>query len=165
MTGQHDSLQNLLRAIEQAERGPQPGDLDGAPLLINWFLRSAGNTVIVAEGEVRGHPEIDDPWMTTSPVLGFNGAAGWMRTRSRWYRLGQASGLMMQFALTGAQQILAQTRAAALADAAGTDATEAARRAVAAIPAPSPEAEREIQDLKRWMASHSRPDDPNVMSW
>jgi hypothetical protein len=69
-------MKHLLRAIEQAERGPQPGDIDDAPFLINWFLRTAGNTVIVAEGEIRGHPEIDDPWITTSPVLGFNGAPG-----------------------------------------------------------------------------------------
>jgi hypothetical protein len=76
VTGQHDNMKHLLRAIEQAERGPQPGDIDDAPFLINWFLRTAGNTVIVAEGEIRGHPEIDDPWITTSPVLGFNGAPG-----------------------------------------------------------------------------------------
>lgn len=165
MTGQRDSMENLLRGIEQAERGPQPGDLDDAPMLFNWFLRTAGNTAIVAEGEIRGHPEVDDPWITTSPVLGFNGAAGWMRTRSRWYRLGQASGLMMQITQTGARKMLAQTRAAVLAEAAGEDATDAARRAVAAIPGPTLEAEREYQELKRRMESDSKPEDPNIWSW
>ena len=42
-----------------------------------------------AAGDLSGHPTISDPFVTTSPVLGFDLGAEWMRTRSRWYRLGE----------------------------------------------------------------------------
>lgn len=84
----HDtSLSALIAAIDDAERGPGPGDLDGAPDLLWWRLVAEG-VALRAAGLVRGHPLIDDPWIETSPVLGYDRDAGWMRTRSRWYRLG-----------------------------------------------------------------------------
>lgn len=82
-------LDALLEAVAAAENGPRPRDLEHAPHLDFWRLRwMPGLDLLVAEGAVTGHPVITEPWVTTSPVLGFDPDAGWMRTRSRWYRLG-----------------------------------------------------------------------------
>lgn len=87
------SCEDLLSAIEQAEAGPSSGDIDGAPMIENWFLVWRNGDAIRADGDVSGHPEISDPWVTTSPVLGFQYdfdlETGWLRTMSRWYRLGR----------------------------------------------------------------------------
>lgn len=89
----HLNTDELLAAIEQAEAGPAPGDLDNAPLIDNWFLVWRDQDTIRADGELSGHPEISAPWVTTSPVLGcrydFEREVGWLRSRSRWYRLGR----------------------------------------------------------------------------
>ncbi|MGR3803083.1 DUF6634 family protein [Marinibacterium profundimaris] len=87
------SCDDFLSAVEQAEAGPSSGDIDGAPLIDNWFLVWRDGDAIRADGDVSGHPEISDPWVTTSPVLGFQYdfdlETGWLRTMSRWYRLGR----------------------------------------------------------------------------
>jgi len=77
-----------LSAIADAERGPGPKDLDDAPVLTGWRLMLDG-ALLRAAGDLSGHPTISDPFVTTSPVLGFDAGAGWIRTRSRWYRLGE----------------------------------------------------------------------------
>ena len=85
------SCEDLLSAIEQAEAGPSSGDIDCTPMIDNWFLVWRDGDAIRADGDVSGHSEISDPWVTTSPVLGFQYdfdlEAGWLRTMSRWYRL------------------------------------------------------------------------------
>jgi len=81
------TIEELLIALDEAGRGPDKNDLDNAPVLTLWQLRVDG-TLLRAEGVLSGHPTIADPYVTTSPVLGFDAEAGWMRTRSRWYRLG-----------------------------------------------------------------------------
>lgn len=82
----------LLLAIEAAEAGPQISDLEDAPLLQNWFFIKRESDAIRAEGDLSGHPSISDPWVTTSPVIGFRydfgTSKGWLRSFSRWYRLG-----------------------------------------------------------------------------
>ena len=87
------SCDDFLSAVEQAEAGPSSGDIDGAPMIDNWFLVWREGDAIRADGDVSGHPEISDPWVTTSPVLGFQYdfdlETGWLRTMSRWYRLGR----------------------------------------------------------------------------
>jgi len=82
------TTKELLVAIADAERGAGPKDLDGAPVLTGWRLMLDG-ALLRAAGDLSGHPTISDPFVTTSPVLGFDLGAGWMRTRSRWYRLGE----------------------------------------------------------------------------
>ena len=77
---------SILEALDEAERGPTPEQLTGAPLLENWWIQDMG--VLRARGDLSGHPSITDPFVTTSPVLGFDVAAGWMRTQSRFYRIG-----------------------------------------------------------------------------
>lgn len=87
------SCDDFLSAVEQAEAGPSSGDIDGAPMIDNWYLVWRDSDAIRADGDVSGHPEISDPRVTTSPVLGFQYdfdlEAGWLRTMSRWYRLGR----------------------------------------------------------------------------
>jgi hypothetical protein len=80
-------MKDLLTAIDEAGRGPESNDLENAPVLTFWWLMADGN-LLRAQGDLSGHPTISDPFVTTSPVLGFDAEAGWMRTRSRWYRLG-----------------------------------------------------------------------------
>ena len=81
------SFDELAKAVEDAERGPTAEALDSAPLLSDWQLVLSG-TILLAEGDLEGHPTIKEPWVRTSPVLAFDVAARWMRTRSRWYALG-----------------------------------------------------------------------------
>lgn len=82
-----------LQAIAEAEEGPTPEQLDGAPEISNWFLIWRDGDLVRADGDVSGHPTISEPWITTSPVLGyhfdFEKEEGWLRSRSRWYRLGR----------------------------------------------------------------------------
>lgn len=85
--------EDLLTALDEAEAGPEPDDLQDAPMIDNWFLIWRDGDLIRAGGDVHGHPTIDDPWVTTSPVLGydydFDREEGWLRSISRWYRLGR----------------------------------------------------------------------------
>jgi hypothetical protein len=85
--------EDLLVALDEAEAGPKQDDLQGAPMIENWFLIWRDGDVVRADGDVHGHPTIDDPWVTTSPVLGydydFEREEGWLRSISRWYRLGR----------------------------------------------------------------------------
>jgi len=85
--------EDLLAALDEAEAGPEPDDLQGAPMIDNWFLIWRDSDVVRADGDVHDHPTIDDPWVTTSPVLAydydFEREEGWLRSISRWYRLGR----------------------------------------------------------------------------
>lgn len=73
--------------LESAERGPTSDELASAPMIDQWWLELLGGW-LRARGDLSGHPVISDPHVTTSPVLGFDVDAGWLRTRSRFYRLG-----------------------------------------------------------------------------
>ena len=80
-------LDPLLRAICETERGPRPAELEEAPLLTDWWLEPE-EFYLRAAGRCSGHPTIDHPYVTTSPVIGLDPECRWMRTRSRFYRLG-----------------------------------------------------------------------------
>ena len=90
---QYITGETLLAAIDEAEAGPIPGGLEGAPTIENWFLIWRDGDHVRADGNVHGHPTIDDPWITTSPVIAyeydFEKQVGWLRSISRWYRLGK----------------------------------------------------------------------------
>lgn len=83
----------MLAARDEAEAGPEPDDFQGAPMIDNWFLIWRDDNVVRADDDVHGHPTIDDPWVTTSSVLrydyDFDSKEGWLRSISRWYRLGR----------------------------------------------------------------------------
>lgn len=119
------SSKDFMSAVEQAEAGPSSGDIDGAPMIDNWFLVWRDGDAIRADGDVCGHPEISDPWVTTSPVLGFRYnfdlGTGWLRTMSRWYRLGRLRAVPVaspdpqakrREALDAAQDMLTRNRGA-----------------------------------------------------
>lgn len=76
------------KMLYEAENAPNAEVLEDAPALAGWWI-ARGRNHLHARGSVSGHPTIDDPFVTTSPVIGFNIEEGWMRTRSRYYRLGK----------------------------------------------------------------------------
>lgn len=111
---------NLLEILDEAENGPTPGQLDGAPHLDLWMIVDFHNH-LRAQGDVSGHPDISDPFVTTSPVIGFDAKAGWLRSRSRFYSLGTplvlpGYTLLDPVPLDMAQKILANMRAAIRAE-------------------------------------------------
>ena len=115
------TFDKLAKAVEDAERGPTAEALDSAPLLSDWQLVLSG-TILLAEGDLEGHPTIKEPWVRTSPVLAFDVAAGWMRTRSRWYKLGPPADVgHLNIIEAEAQRVLALLRQKVL-DAASTEA-------------------------------------------
>ncbi|MEP5761699.1 MAG: DUF6634 family protein [Litoreibacter sp.] len=83
-----ENFDEVLNAIADAERGPTDEDISNAPCVNHYRLERTGECAQRIYGQVRDHPEIDDPYVTTTPLLGFEPDAGWARTRSRWYRLG-----------------------------------------------------------------------------
>jgi hypothetical protein len=83
-----ENFDEVLRAIADAERGPTDEELSDAPYVNHYRLETIGKSVQQIYGQVQGHPTIDDPYVTTTPLFAFDPDAGWARTRSRWYRLG-----------------------------------------------------------------------------
>ena len=85
----------IAAALRAAETGPAPADLADAPELGAWSVVTyPGEGNIRLAGRVRGHPVIEGPTVTTSPLLVLDegdGRAGWARTLSRWYRVDVAS--------------------------------------------------------------------------
>lgn len=81
------SKDDVLAAIKATERGPTEAELKGAPLLDYWRVELWGDHARL-HGACDDHPEIDEPYVTTSPLLGLSWEGGWARSRSRWYELG-----------------------------------------------------------------------------
>jgi hypothetical protein len=101
--------------LGSAECGPSPEELAVAPKIDGWWLELIGGW-LRARGDLSGHPDISDPHVTTSPVIGFDVDAGWLRTRSRFYRLGRPldlGGMRMPGAVPAdvAQRLLTDIRA------------------------------------------------------
>jgi hypothetical protein len=70
--------------------GIEPTDIDltAAPLIDNWYpIHRRG--VMQIFGRVVGHPRHSDGYLTTSQVLRMAEDGSWVRTRSRFYRLGR----------------------------------------------------------------------------
>lgn len=83
-----------LREAARIAAGFVPGEaeLAGAPLLSNWAVEAQPAGTVRLVGVVSGHPFIRDGWCTTSVVLAADMDAGWVRTVSRYYRLGPRLG-------------------------------------------------------------------------
>ena len=81
----------IAAALRAAETGPGPADLADAPEVSAWSVVTyPGEDNIRLAGRVRGHPVIEGPTVTTSPLLALDegdGRAGWARTLSRWYQV------------------------------------------------------------------------------
>jgi hypothetical protein len=107
---------DLAKIVFEAENGPVGDQLMGAPILDVWYLILTPDHFIRARGAVVGHPGIDDPYITTSPVIGFDVENRWMRTRSRFYRLGHDLNVGPEMSVVGAlsheyaQRYLAEAR-------------------------------------------------------
>lgn len=86
---QHRRLAQLLTIISLAEAGPTSDDLAAAPLLDLWRPLATLEGSVVLWGQVSGHPRLGSTTITTSRLIAFDPKAGWARTLSRWYRLGQ----------------------------------------------------------------------------
>lgn len=82
----------LARAdLERIRTGwrPLPDDLRTAPILDYWILHRLDSPLAWFEGIVSGHPEIaDGHHAITSAVIALDLSLTWVRTVSRFYRLG-----------------------------------------------------------------------------
>lgn len=83
-----------LQALDRIRRGEEPTAemLADAPVLELWGVTRYGDdaeVVIRLVGVVHGHPSIQDGPCTTSPVLYLPESQEWVRTVSRYYRLGK----------------------------------------------------------------------------
>lgn len=79
--------EEMLTAIQAAEDGPTDADLIDAPTLDFWRIEM-WNDHFRIYGECSDHPEIDDRYVTTAPLLALNSSGGWARSRTRWYKIG-----------------------------------------------------------------------------
>lgn len=77
----------LLAAVEAVDIGPSTEDLDTAPYMDHWRMELWGKELRLY-GRCEDHPEIDDPDVTTSPILALDLGEGWARSYTRWYRIG-----------------------------------------------------------------------------
>ncbi len=79
-----------LREATRIRAGFVPGDdeLAGAPLISHWVVEPVSGNLVRLFGEVSEHPLLPDGWSRTSAVLAADEGAGWVRTVSRYYRLG-----------------------------------------------------------------------------
>lgn len=84
-------LRALINDIESLLQGnpPHPSDLAKAPLLEQWTVISP--KAVALAGWAINHPEANSSpaeWQTSSLVVE-NQEDGWVRTQTRFYRLGQ----------------------------------------------------------------------------
>lgn len=82
-------LDRALVSITAAEAGPSALELESAPELDLWRPQITVIGELVLEGNVRDHPVLGDKAIITSPVIALDPDKHWVRTASRWYRLGR----------------------------------------------------------------------------
>lgn len=81
----HD-LRRMLRG-----NGPSSGELDAAPLISSWL--AVDREVPALIGKVGNHPILHGPrTVQTSEVVVWDVHKGWVRTSSRYYKLGEVFG-------------------------------------------------------------------------
>ena len=80
-----------LRALAEAEAGPDPEVLRAAPHLDVWQPVLTPQRELCLTGQVSGHPTLTgtDRWIVTSPLLALAPDRSWARTLNRFYRLGR----------------------------------------------------------------------------
>ncbi|MDD9739187.1 ATP-dependent Lon protease [Marinovum sp. SP66] len=86
---ERDLLESALIAIRAVKTGPTPEDLENAPILDLWRPLANAHGAVVLWGQVTGHPRITASRIITSRLFALDRQAGWARTYSRWYRLGE----------------------------------------------------------------------------
>jgi Family of unknown function (DUF6634) len=74
----------------RAGKAPTAADLDEAPILDSWVPAVIWQKVLA--GSVTGHPLLGSrPFIRTSPLYVLDLEQGWVRTWSRFYRLGASA--------------------------------------------------------------------------
>lgn len=83
-----------LREAARIRSGYVPGEaeLADAPLLAGWAVQPMPGGLFRLVGFVSGHPLLQDGCITTSAILAADEQGGWVRTASRYYRLGPRLG-------------------------------------------------------------------------
>lgn len=83
------SLQ-LRHVLRSADAGPQPDDLDRAPLLTSWSPATAWHRGLVLSGQMTSRVDPGGRWTVTSLLVGLDPDSSWARAWTGWYRLGEA---------------------------------------------------------------------------
>ena len=87
-----ERLRGLADDLDRVWAGTAPSvlDLTKAPLMVNWraVLSPVGLRLV---GSVTDHPRLGDRAAMTSQIWAADPAGQWIRTLSRFYRLGAAS--------------------------------------------------------------------------
>lgn len=96
-----DFIYLALRAIGAAEAGPDPLELAKAPIIDLWqpMVTQRGSPTLI--GYASGHPRFGADTVRTSWLIAINREAGWARTISRFYRLGQSIGSFREIVENG----------------------------------------------------------------
>jgi hypothetical protein len=87
--------QRLRRLADDLDRinagdAPTKADIAAAPLLVDWRIARAPTGICLAGSSVR-HPILGSGVMMTSPLWAADPEMRWIRTLSRFYRLGAAA--------------------------------------------------------------------------
>lgn len=84
-----DKLKSLAADLEliSSGEGPSPNDLIESPILVDWELIELPVTAIA--GYAIGHPKLGSGHVTTTQIFAIAHDRTWVRTLSRYYRLGQ----------------------------------------------------------------------------
>lgn len=82
-------LRKALIAIRSTDLGVSDDDLADAPQLEFWLPVRNRFGVLALWGQVTDHPTLGRDDIVTSPIVAWNPDAGWARSVSRMYRLGQ----------------------------------------------------------------------------
>ncbi len=90
----HDEILKLEALIADLKRiaageAPTPADLADAPLLIGWNMSTRYAPCLA--GMVADHPLLGMSEIRTSQVWAGDFSGRWVRTYSRWYRLGASA--------------------------------------------------------------------------
>tara|TARA_E500000318_G_scaffold81496_1_gene76760 strand:+ start:10374 stop:10718 length:345 start_codon:yes stop_codon:yes gene_type:complete len=86
-----ERLERLLADLKRIRDGdlPSKAELTEAPLIDEYAV--AERTFPVLQGYVHGHPALGTTWCRTTELWVIAPDLGWVRTLSRFYRLGMAS--------------------------------------------------------------------------
>lgn len=88
-----ESLEALAHDLRRMLRGgaPTPDEIEAAPLISAWI--AVDREVPALVGKVGDHPVLPGPrTVTTSELAVWGVGKGWVRTSSRFYKLGEAFG-------------------------------------------------------------------------
>ena len=77
-----------LNAIGPGRWQPTPAELAAAPSIDRYWVGTCGHGEILLFGTIMGHPTVRNGLSLTSTLIATDTMAGWVRTRNRYYRIG-----------------------------------------------------------------------------